>query len=177
MQILPNDIVRYFAFTLQAAPLYALTTNNKQHSIVIQDTRIQRYLQKHHEKRREIGQSYINEQYMLPNESLIRTVNYYPSMDRLQSIYRFLPGETVLSETWFSDGFPETREQLIQDHREGIAYDTSRFMTFDSQTKTAMKLVLYEHGEWMASVVITDDTRAAYDLAYRKIKAIQALRE
>lgn len=180
MQALANDIVRYFAFTLQAKTLLALATGDKQHVAIAKDKKMQHRLQKHHERRqvRRMYQteSWMREEYILPDESQTQVITYKSERDNIHSLYRFQPGEVVLSEGWYDDdGFPEWMSQRIHGVTDGVSYETTRMRGADYQLITTMKLTLHEHGKWIASVRINDDTCEAYKLAYRRIKTLQGL--
>lgn len=180
---LPNDLVRCFALTLRPSPLYAFATTEKQHSIVVKDERIQRCLQKHHET---CGETYhgdryvreITEDYTLPNGFLTRYLEYKPEdPDVIRELRRHWSGKLSLIEQWDHEKFPILREQHNEGRIIGISFSCTRFRQYDGRKEITMKLDLYEENRRITTIYITDDTHEAYDLAYRRIKAIQDIRK
>lgn len=176
-----NDIVRYFALTLQASPLYTLSTLSRQHVIIMQDDRMQRCLQKHHETRlvKKVpgNTKWMNEDHILPNGSTTRYMSYRSDKNIVRSLQRHCLGSSSIHEAWSSKGFSTNSYQLMQGNQIGIAFTSEKTRYPRNQRGRITKLDLCEEGKLIASVYIADDTRAAYDLAYRRIKAVQALRE
>ena len=179
--MLPNDLVRCFAFTLQSKTLLALTANDRRHVAIVKDKKMQYRLQKHHERqqvrRMHPGESWMSEGYTLPSGFRTQVVTYKSDEDAIRSLCRFQPEEVILLEEWYGDGFPDSISQRIQGVTDGISYEATRMRGADDQIITTMKLSLHAHGKWLASVCINDDTCEAYKFAYHRIKTLQELCE
>lgn len=182
MQVLANDIVRCFAFTLQAAPLYALAIIDRQHAIILKDERIQHCLQKHHQIRH-VNKIYgddqwRNEVHSLPNGTQTQVIIYTLSEETIRCLTRTQANGVVLSEAWYHTRFPHLRRRSVNDLPDGISYDAEGVRPSDDREAIkSVQLVLHKRGKWIASVVIDNDTCEAYKLAYQRIKAVQDLCE
>lgn len=178
---IPNDIVRYFHLTLQAKTLFTLSVYSQQHVTIMRDERMQRCMQKHHETRLVESvpgnSAWMNEEYTLPSGLAIRHMSYKLDKDIIRSIWRHRLEAPSIHEAWYGKGAPSASCQTMQGTLIGISFAAEKTRYPRDRRVTTMRLDLHEEGKCIASVYIADDTREAYDLAYRRIKAVQALHE